>query len=395
MTNKLLTLIAIIVSANLVIGQSIIDNRDGNVYQTVTIGNQIWMAENLKYLPQVNSPLTGSNNDIEKYYYVYGYEGTDTAEAKSTSSYNTYGVLYNFAAATNGEGYSFYNDPEQGVCPTGWHLPTDDEWNELRSYIGGFGYGGKLKAVGSAWDVPNTNATNETGFTALPGGYLSDQSLTFLEIYEKGLWWSSSYHAGLSFDVAYANILFYNDSIFHATYFEKSSGFSVRCIKTICDLNLNIDTSSVDNWICHNDGATFQWLFSSDNVTFSHIIGALDSAYMPAQTGYYAVEVTNGLCIDTTNSYYFFDNSGVETNSILNQINVYPNPSKNFVNVDLKNNYQTSNIYISDLSGRIVSVYYFKNLQTLKIDLTPLNSGVYNLTIISDKSYYSTKIVKE
>ena len=86
---------------------------DGKVYKVVQIGNQCWMAENLAYLPSVSPPTEGSL--IDPYSYVYGYEGTDINEAKTTTNYQTYGVLYNWPATLE-------------ACPSGWHLPSDAEW---------------------------------------------------------------------------------------------------------------------------------------------------------------------------------------------------------------------------------------------------------------------------
>ena len=111
------------------------DARDGTHYDAVKIGNQVWMAENLKYLPSVVGPATGS--ETAAYYYVYDYDGTDVMAAKATANYTTYGVLYNWPAAMN-------------ACPTGWHLPSDAEWTELTDYLGGSGVaGGKLKEIGT------------------------------------------------------------------------------------------------------------------------------------------------------------------------------------------------------------------------------------------------------
>src|SRR5574344_844768 len=150
------------------------DDRDNKVYKWVKIGDQVWMAENLAYLPSVNMVADGSEDAAGSYYYVYGYDGTNVAEAKATDNYATYGVLYNWTAAMNGEASSTTNPSGiQGVCPAGWHLPSDAEWTELTDYLGGASVaGGKLKETGTThWNSPNTGATNETGFTALPGCY--------------------------------------------------------------------------------------------------------------------------------------------------------------------------------------------------------------------------------
>ncbi|MCF8358778.1 MAG: hypothetical protein K9H26_08480 [Prolixibacteraceae bacterium] len=93
-------------------GGGIFDERDGNYYNTVKIGEQIWMAENLAYLPQINRPSEQSYTI--PLYYVYEYEGTEVNEAKAIENYQIYGVLYNWQAAIS-------------ACPSGWHLPSDDE----------------------------------------------------------------------------------------------------------------------------------------------------------------------------------------------------------------------------------------------------------------------------
>jgi len=100
-------------------GENYTDHRDGNIYPTIQIGNQCWMAKNLAYLPSVVGASTESNTVA--YYYVYGYNGTDVNAAKATTNYSTYGVLYNWTAAST-------------ACPSGWHLPTDAEQYTLENY---------------------------------------------------------------------------------------------------------------------------------------------------------------------------------------------------------------------------------------------------------------------
>jgi len=144
---------------------SFTDTRDNTVYNTVTTNGQTWMAENLAYLPEVCA------SDAQCGYWVYDYQGTDVDEAKLTSNYSTYGVLYDFETAQN-------------VCPAGWHLPSDEEWAFLEMNLGmdyntalygdiirGTDEGGKLKETGTThWAYPNLGASNISQFTALPGG---------------------------------------------------------------------------------------------------------------------------------------------------------------------------------------------------------------------------------
>jgi len=204
------------------------DNRDDKIYAYVTIGTQVWMTENLAYLPSVVGPGTGSNSTA--YYYVYGYDGSDVATAKATSNYTTYGVLYNWPAAMNGSASSISNPSGvQGICPSGWHLPSDAEWTILIDYLGGEDVaGGKMKETGfSHWTSPNTGATNESGFTALPGGYrLGDGNFNAVGIY--GKWWSSTESGTLS---AWYRYLGYDFSYVYRLSYSKELGFSVRCLR--------------------------------------------------------------------------------------------------------------------------------------------------------------------
>lgn len=216
-----------------------IDSRDNTEYSWVQIGSQTWMAENLKYLPSVVGPGTGSNS--EAYCYVYGYDGTSISAAKATENYATYGVLYNWTAAMNGAESSDANPSGvQGICPDGWHLPSDAEWKQLEMYLGmsetdvnstdwrGTVEGGKLKEAGTThWADPNAGANNESGFTALPGGtrYYGGY-FYFIRYY--GNWWSSTEY-GTSY--AWYRSLYYNYSNVNRYDTSKSMGFSVRCLR--------------------------------------------------------------------------------------------------------------------------------------------------------------------
>lgn len=193
------------------------DPKDGNVYRTIAIGSQIWMAENLRYLPSVVGSNT--NSYTEPVYYVPGYQGTNVDQAKATENYSTYGVLYNWHAAL-------------ASCPVGWHLPTDDEWNELTTFLGGLDIaGGKLKATGTVeagtglWRSPNSGATNETGFSALPGASTYN-SYSYLGYY--GYWWTATdYNSSGS---AWRRFMGYLGSSVSRVTDSKHVGFSVRCV---------------------------------------------------------------------------------------------------------------------------------------------------------------------
>ncbi len=193
------------------------DLRDGQKYQTIEIGNQSWMAENLKYLPSV-SPSSGGSY-TEPYYYVYGYEGTNVNGAKATDNFNTYGALYNWPAALT-------------ACPPGWHLPSDADWTTLTDYLGGESVaGGKMKSTGSIdagtglWYAPNTDATNESGWSGLPGGYRDGN---FYNLCSAGYWWSSSERGA---DNAWDRDMYYRYGGVGRRNYNKDYGFSVRCLR--------------------------------------------------------------------------------------------------------------------------------------------------------------------
>ena len=205
---------------------SFTDSRDGNQYETVTIGEQVWMAENLAYLPSVVGPATESYT--APYYYVYGYDGTSVATAKATANYQTYGVLYNLPAALT-------------ACPSGWHLPSDAEWTQMENYLIANGYNNIAISLASAngWQsssnigaIGNDNTAydayrNKSGFTALPGGYrLTNGKFDYIGL--NGLWWSST---EASTTTAWNRRLTYSSSPVNRTSPNKDLGFSVRCLR--------------------------------------------------------------------------------------------------------------------------------------------------------------------
>lgn len=203
---------------------------DGNVYNKVTIGSQIWMAENLKTTHYANGTeinlvegeLSWSSlgdNDKAMCYYD-----------NSTANGDTYGALYTWAAAMNGAASSSTNPSRiQGACPDGWHLPSEAEWTELIDYLSG--EGGKMKETGTIhWLSPNAYATNESGFTALPAGFRNNNS-TFLYKSSQTNFWCSTETTSPN-EVAKYYILRYNyGNVLPNNYGSKEEGRSVRCVK--------------------------------------------------------------------------------------------------------------------------------------------------------------------
>ncbi len=212
------------------------DERDGYIYLWVKIGTQYWMAENLAYLPEVSPPAYGSMND--PYYYVYGYNGTDASEAKMTHPYTTHGVLYNWTAAI-GDATGSTSNPSgvQGICPNGWHLPSDGEWEQLAQTVhnceGPYNQSGDdwltvgkhLKASGG-WN-DNGNGTDDFGFAALPGGYRYYYG-SFFHIGDTGYWWSATQYNSHN---AWYRYLHYSSPDFRKNNYSKDYGFSVRCVR--------------------------------------------------------------------------------------------------------------------------------------------------------------------
>jgi uncharacterized protein (TIGR02145 family) len=199
-----------------------IEDIEGNIYKTIKIGTQTWMAENLKTTRyNDNTPLKKVSDAIawESAPGAYCWYNND-----SSAYWNTYGALYNWNAVSTGK-----------LCPAGWHVPTADDWRLLSTYLGGWEIaGGKLKEAGTShWVSSSAGATNESGFTALPGGMRPvnwDYDASYEGIGKMGVWWSSTIDGG----VVDNNLILTAISDFFSSYdhyVETSSGFSVRCVK--------------------------------------------------------------------------------------------------------------------------------------------------------------------
>jgi uncharacterized protein (TIGR02145 family) len=193
-------------------------DQDGNNYKTILIGNQEWMAENLKAIHYRNGDLIPNV--------------TDNAAWGSLSSgawchFNNdpqfecpYGKLYNWYTVVD----------SRNVCPAGWHIPSDSEWTTLTDYLGGVAISsGKMKTAGTQyWLSPNTNATNESGFSGLSGGIRNSFSGGYSDVGSYGFWWSSSESSATFALSRYLNYYF---GITVGSSYDKSFGFSVRCLK--------------------------------------------------------------------------------------------------------------------------------------------------------------------
>jgi uncharacterized protein (TIGR02145 family) len=193
-----------------------VTDRDGNIYHSVVIGTQTWMIENLKATkykdgsaiayPGSDFTLWANNTDG-----AYAWYNNDAAQK------DTYGGLYNWYAIITGK-----------LCPSGWHIPSNDDWIILETYLGN-NTGGKLKEAGTVhWQSPNEGATNESGFSALPGGDRTYMG-SFELIGESSKWWSSTEY---SYNIALSRSLqYFNNAFFHGNDLYKGYGMSVRCLK--------------------------------------------------------------------------------------------------------------------------------------------------------------------
>ncbi len=192
-------------------------DSEGNKYKTIKIGEQVWMAENLKatrYNDSTSIPLVrDAQTWIDINTPAYCWYNNDSVTYKET-----YGVLYNWYAVNT-----------KKLCPTGWHVPTDIDWTNLVLYFGGERAAGeKMKESDTIhWQSPNTGATNESDFTALPGGYRHFDT-SFKDMGYSCRMWSSTQEDE---DNAWYRVLLYYSDRLHRLSSLKQGGYSVRCKK--------------------------------------------------------------------------------------------------------------------------------------------------------------------
>jgi uncharacterized protein (TIGR02145 family) len=199
---------------------------EGNIYNTIQIGNQIWMAENLRVTSYKNgTPITNTTDNTEWSNLFQNETGAWCYYNNNATNNIPYGKLYNWYAVTN-----------NNICPAGWHVPSDQEWYTLITLIdpasdGGINTntaGGSLKSTATAfWQSPNTGANNSTGFSGLPGGRRTGDGL-FELIGGSGFWWSTTQFSPFS---AWAQIMDASSSSILRIFGDKASAFSVRCLK--------------------------------------------------------------------------------------------------------------------------------------------------------------------
>ncbi len=191
---------------------------DGNIYQGIRIGGQVWMKENLKVSRYRNGDLIPIVADPTAWSALIT-GGRSWYNDDSTTYENPYGNLYNYYAAVD----------TRGLCPVEWHVPTDAEWTILTTYLGGeSNAGGKMKSRGTAnWITPNTAATNESGFSVLPGGSRSVDG-SFGSISYEAFFWSATEEVT---NFAWARFLTNSNGYVFRITNGKSLGASVRCLR--------------------------------------------------------------------------------------------------------------------------------------------------------------------
>jgi len=235
-------------------GTPTVKDIDENIYNTVQIGTHCWTKENLKvskYNDGTTIPLDtsgGINGNGTVQTWSTRLTGARTIYANDNTNLASYGYLYNWYAA---KGISTsLNSNYKNICPTGWHLPSAGEFSTLIDFLGGHneGAGGKMKTTGTTlWAPPNSLATNESGFSALPSGYRNDVG-SFNSISTNAFFWSAT---DTEFDgsKAYSRNLYNNIGNVLRNYFVKPFGASVRCIRDsiISSSSVKITTTKISS----------------------------------------------------------------------------------------------------------------------------------------------------
>lgn len=196
-----------------------ITDIDGNTYNTISIGSQIWMKENLKTVHYNNGDPISLVTDLEEW--ALTETGSYCDYNNSLSDGNIYGHLYNYYAVKD----------DRNICPSGWHVPSDNEWNTLVDYLGGSEVAGsKMKEKGEKyWTIQNIDATNTSGFSAIPGGGRYPE---YYHINEVAYWWTSS--AGTisgGWGAIYRAIAYDSKMVYRFDNAALANGYNVRCIK--------------------------------------------------------------------------------------------------------------------------------------------------------------------
>lgn len=206
---------------------------DGNVYQSVVIGTQEWMVENLKTTKYNDGAAISTGQNATEWnslgssstgaYFIYPHASIEGISSDN-ESLKTFGGLYNWYAVKSGK-----------LCPKGWRVASDLDWTNLTQFVGGeVSAGGKLKSTKSTpnphprWQVPNIDATNEHGFSALPNGTRDMDGIVVNTIQTRGNWWTSTENEAFA---SYARVIGNNFPSISRVSEDKRTGLCVRCIR--------------------------------------------------------------------------------------------------------------------------------------------------------------------
>ncbi|MCK9422810.1 MAG: T9SS type A sorting domain-containing protein [Bacteroidales bacterium] len=381
-------------------GQPITDSRNGKIYNTVLIGTQCWMAQNLNIGIMIPGDQEQNNQSaIEKFCY-------DNSEANCT----IYGGLYswdNMLQWTSTPGV-------RGICPAGWHIPTGGEWDTLVTFLGGLAVaGGKMKETGlEHWTEPNTGASNSSGFTALPAGQVSCTIYgCFHWLHSDAFFW---YKQNDPTTAWYLQLYNWGESLLSG-WTVKSVGFSVRCIKdelppvpenrTIKNINIPGGYDS-----CYNATQTITvagegTTFTVQNGGSATMIAGQNIIYQPTTT-VYSGGYMNGY-ITSTGQYcgtkalslpgVLSDGEHNEIIDAKSSIKVYPNPTaSNFIlelNCDFIDDAATVELY--GIWGEKVLTTRLTGEFRHQFSLSDRPAGVYFIRVIAGDKSETSKIIKQ
>ncbi|MBT3208234.1 MAG: T9SS type A sorting domain-containing protein [Bacteroidetes bacterium] len=337
---------------------------DGNVYNTVQIGNQCWMKENLKTMHYEDGSALVDGTGIgsipwgntTKYYFDYNDDTLNTL---------VYGKLYTWAAVMNGESSSdLVPSGVQGICPNGWHVPSKQEWEILANYLGGQNVaGGKKKEQDTIhWNSPNA-ATNISGFSALPAGIRDGSSFENLGI--QTFFWTSK--AGSDFANHRGLENFHISDIwgFTAKYF----GYSVRCLRdtnSLSALIINLEKTNISCFGLNDGSIDLNVTWGTPPYSFIWSNGEITEDIDNLIAGTYFVTVS------MSNNYSIIDSiTLVEPTEIILSFDI--TDATNITSTDGEINLTVS-------GGFTPYTFNWSNGETIE-DITGLNSGIYSVIV--------------